>query len=148
TLLLCGISPYELPLLHSSCFDKAAGLVSIPGASRRDIRLSAGVWPRLEPVMATMDDAQMALPVSDLNARLVRAAQDAQLADPGSINALALWHTYVIFLIRQGIDASALAGRAGAVPSDVYAVLMHYAPAGGSRPLSSIDFTYPALTTA
>ncbi len=148
TLLLCGISPYELPLLHSSCFDQAADLVSIPGASRRDIRLGAGVWPRLAQVVATMDDAQMALPVSDLNARLVRAAQDAQLADPGSINGLALWHTYVIYLIRQGIDASALAGRAGAVPSDVYAVLMHYAPAGGSRPLSSIDFTYPALTTA
>ena len=146
TLLLCGISPYELPLLHSSCFDRAADLVSIPGSSRRDIRLGAGVWPRLEQVMATMDDAQMALPVSELNARLVRAAQDAQLADPGSINALALWHTYVIYLIRQGIDASALAGRAGAVPSDVYAVLMHYAPAGGSRPLSTIDFTYPALT--
>ncbi|MCG6967257.1 MAG: hypothetical protein LJE59_12170 [Chromatiaceae bacterium] len=145
TLLLSGVSPYELPLLHAACFDPSSGQIEVPGASRRVVEVGQSVWRRLEAVVADMDGARMALPVADLDARLSRAAQDAQLADPGSVNALALWHTYVVYLVRQGIDASALARRVGSVPQGVMGTLMHYAPPGGNRPLSSIDFTHPAL---
>ena len=147
SLLLCGISPYELPLLHSACFHRATGQIEVPGASRREIAIGNAAWRRMEPVLAEMADAKMALPLTALDQRLAQAAREAQLADPGSVNALALWHSYVLYLVRQGIDASALANRAGAIPPDVHGTLMHFSPPGGNRPLSSIEFTHPVLAS-
>ena len=63
------------------------------------------------------------------------------------MNALSLWHSYVLYLVRQGIDASALAKRVGAIPPNIYSTLMHFAPPGGNRPLSSINFIHPALVS-
>jgi uncharacterized protein involved in exopolysaccharide biosynthesis len=146
-LLLSGISPYELPLLHSACFDSSGDRIEVPGASRREISIGQGAWRRLEPVLAEMAGSKMALPLPDLDQRLVSCAREAQLADPGSINALSLWHSYVLYLVRQGIDASALAKRAGAIPPDVHGTLMHFAPPGGNRPLSSIEFIHPILAS-
>ncbi len=146
-LLLSGISPYELPLLHSACFDSSGDRIEVPGASRREITVGQGAWRRLEPVLAEMAGSKMALPLPELDQRLVSCAREAQLADPGSINALSLWHTYVLYLVRQGIDASALAARAGAIPPDVHGTLMHFAPPGGNRPLSSIEFIHPILVS-
>jgi uncharacterized protein involved in exopolysaccharide biosynthesis len=146
-LLLSGISPYELPLLHSACFDSSGDRIEVPGASRREITIGQGAWRRLEPVLAEMAGSKMALPLPELDQRLVSCAREAQLADPGSINALSLWHSYVTYLVRQGIDASALAARAGAIPPDVHGTLMHFAPPGGNRPLSSIEFIHPILAS-
>ena len=102
-------------------------------------------WQRLQPILGDLDGTRMSQPVAEIDGRLRAGARDARLADPGNINALALWHSYVVFLIRQGIDAPALAQRVGAVPPEVLNALMHYAPPGGSRPPGSIEFTYPAL---
>ncbi len=144
-LLLSGVSPYELPLLHSACFHREEDRLLVPGASQREISIGKGAWRRLEPLLAEMGTARMAFPLPELDQRLMGAAREAQLADPGSINALALWHTYTLYLVRQGIDTSALARRAGAIPPEVHGTLMHYAPPGGNRPLSSIEFIYPVL---
>jgi hypothetical protein len=146
-LLLSGISPYELPLLHSACFDSSGDRIEVPGASRREITIGQGAWRRLEPVLAEMAGSKMAVPLPELDQRLVGCAREAQLADPGSINALSLWHSYVLYLVRQGIDASALAARAGAIPPDVHGTMMHFAPPGGNRPLSSIEFIHPILVS-
>ena len=145
TLLLSGVSPFELPLLHASCFFRAEDRLEVPGASQRHISLGKAAWLRLDPLLAEMDIARMPLSLPELDQRLMSAARAAQLADPGSINALALWHTYTLYLVRQGIDASALARRAGAIPPEVQGTLMHYAPPGGNRPLSSIEFIHPVL---
>lgn len=145
TLLLSGVSPYELPLLHAGCFNDDQRQIGIPGAGRREIVVSTRAWQRLQDILGDLDGARMSLPVAQIDSHLRAGAQDARLADPGSVNALALWHTYVVFLIRQGVDASALAQRVGAVPPEVLATLMHYAPPGGHRPPGSIEFTHPAL---
>lgn len=145
-LLLSGVSPYELPLLHKACFDRTAGRLEVPGANRRELSLDAAVWRYIGAVVDDMDDARMALPVAELDRRLLDAAQAARLADPGGVTALALWHTYVVFLIRQGIDHAALVRRVGSVPQAVLATLIPYAPPGGNRPLDRIDLTYPTLT--
>ena len=145
TLLLSGVSPYELPLLHTGCFDRGQGRISVPGAGRREIVIGTRAWQRLQPILGHLDGTHMSQPVAEIDNRLRAGAQDARLADPGSINALALWHSYVVFLIRQGIDAPALAQRVGTVPPEVLNALMHYAPPGSSRPPGSIEFAHPAL---
>ncbi len=144
-LMMSGVSPYELPLLHAQCFDADSLAVKLSGAGRRIIQIDHRHWPTLDNVRNDMDTARMTLSVADLDQRLNEAAGRARLADPGSVNALALWHTYVLYLIRQGIDTSALTKRVGAIPSELFRALVHFAPPGGNRPLDSIDFTYPAL---
>ena len=146
-LLLSGISPYEMPLLHAGCFDRDAAQIRVPGASPRQLTVARNAWGLIDSAVGEMDGERMAVPVAELDTRLAGAAKDAGLADPVSINALALWHTYVLFLVRQGIDASALARRVGGIPPEIQRTLMHFAPPGGTRPLDSIDFTYPALAT-
>ena len=147
TLLLSGVSPFELPLLHSGCFDRDDDRISVAGANRREFSIGAGAWRHLDPVLAEMDDARMPLPLDELDTRLANAAHEAQLADPGSINALALWHTYVLFLVRQGIDVSVLTRRVGTIPPEVQGTLLYFAPPGGNRPLDSIAFIHPVLAS-
>ena len=144
-LLLSGVSPYELPLMHSACFDHATGRIDVPGAGHRELTLSTNAWRWLEPILSELDRTRMALPVAELDTRLRSAARDGQLVDPGSVNALAVWHSYVVYLVRQGIEVSALIERVGDLPSSALGALLHYAPPGGKRPSAAIDFTYPAL---
>ncbi len=144
-LLLCGISPYELPLLHQGSFDLQQDRIDVRGAAQRELSIASDVWRWFEPLLTETNGASLSIPLQDLDAQIRRAAQDAQLADPGSVSALALWHSYVVYLVRQGADASALARRVGDLQPGVLGTLMHYAPPGGNRPLAAIDFTYPAL---
>ena len=120
-------------------------LVEVPGASRREIVVEDDTWQRLLPVLDELSDSRMAMPLMELDQRLTDIAYKAHLADPGTVNALSLWHSYVVYLVRQGIDASSLTRRVGAITSDLHGALMNFSPAGGNRALSSIEFTYPAL---
>ena len=147
SLLLGGVSPSELPLLGADDLDRTRGLVGINGANRREVPMSPAAWNRLEPLLEELQGGGDSLSLTELDSRLADAARAAQLADPASVNALALWHTYVVFLVRQGIDAYALARRAGAIPPDVHGALAHFAPPGGNRPLDSINFIHPALAS-
>lgn len=145
-LLLSGVSPYELPLLHMGSFDHQQARIDVPGAAQRELAIVSSVWRWLEPLLTGADGASLAIPLPELDAHIRHAAQDAQLADPGSVNALAIWHSYVVYLARQGVDGSALARRVGHLPPGMLGTLMHFAPPGGNRPLADIDFTYPALS--
>ena len=147
TLLLSGISPYELPLLHSACFDRRTGAVEIPGASARRLAIHANAWPHLNAIIDDMDDARLKLSVSELDQRLTTAAEKAAITDPTGVSALALWHTYVLFLIRQGIDTATLHARVGSIPPETMNTLLNYTPPGGQRPATSIEFTYPVLVS-
>lgn len=144
-LLLSGVSPYELPLLHDSCFDRVNHQISVPGASQRSLVLDSACWQRVEAILGGLDDVQMKLPVAEIDARLAVAANQAMLADPNGINALTLWHTYVVFLARQGIDPQALTERVGAIPPEVVSTLMAYAPPGTHSANTAIDYRYPGL---
>jgi uncharacterized protein involved in exopolysaccharide biosynthesis len=144
-LLLNGVSPYELPLLHAQCFDRDGQQIAIPGASRRTLAIGDRHWQALQDLIGELDAARMPLTVADLNRRLQQAGVSAAIAGPEAIDALALWHSYVLYLIRQGIDSSALTARVGALPGEIHRALLHFAPPGGSRPLAAIELEYPAL---
>lgn len=142
-LLLNGLSPYELPLLHVGCFDQHRQQLSVEGANRRSIDFSEMHWTLTADVRQQLDSGQPPQPVAEINQRLEQAATDAGIAQPASANALALWHSYLLFLVRQGIDAGSLTQRVGSLPAELQGTLMHFVPPGGSRPLGSIAFSYP-----
>lgn len=144
-LLLSGVTPYELPLLHGKCFDDHSRRLRVPGAQQRELTFDAATWQRLAAARGGLDGTSMALPVAELDGRLRQAATDIPLGDPASVSALSLWHTYVLYLVRQGIEFDVLTAQVGALPAEMRDTLMHFMPPGGVRPAERIDFTYPAL---
>lgn len=144
-LLLCGISPGELGLLDSGCFDREHRQIDVPGSSARELDIEAAVWPQLDGLMVGMTDRTWAAAIAGLDLQLVNAARGVGLREPASVDALSLWHSYVVYLVRQGIDSTALIDRVGFIAPDIFNALMQSAPPGGSRPLETIDFAHPAL---
>ena len=144
-LLLSGVSPYELSLLNKECFETAARRLNVPGVNPRSFEITPGVWDQLHDVFEDIDHSETIVPITEIEFRLVNAARKANLSDPPSVNGLALWHSYVVYLVRQGIDDSELISRVGAIPPDVHQALKQFSPQDGNRELSSIDLVYPAL---
>lgn len=144
-LLLNGVSPYELPLLHAACFDAGERTLHVPGAGDRRIAVSEGHWRAIAPLVDELGTSSMPLTVAACNERLAATAARIQLSEPGTIDALSLWHTYILFLIRQGIAGADLSARVGALPAPALDALAPFAPAGGGRPLNDIELVFPAL---
>jgi uncharacterized protein involved in exopolysaccharide biosynthesis len=144
-LLLNGISPYELPLLHAACFDTGQQAARVPGAGERLLRFSEAHWRAIEPLIEELDTTPMPLTVAACNEQLAVTATQAKLDEPGTIDALALWHSYILFLVRQGIQEADLSARVGALPAPVLDALAPFAPAGDRRPISDIQVVYPAF---
>lgn len=144
-LLLCGVSPYELPLLHRDSFDDATCSVMPGGTNARRIDIAPGAWRRIQPMLAHIDQPLGRLSIAELDRRLAGSAHTNRIDAPTAVNALTLWHTYVMHLVRQGIDPADLQARVGTIPPDMLDSLLHHAPPGGSRETAQVDFEYPAL---
>ncbi len=145
-LLLSGVSPYELTLLDNECFDATTSYLNVPGINQRTFEITPDVWRQLHEVIEDIGSTATPVPIAEIEFRLVNAAREANLSDPPSINGLSLWHSYVVYLVRQGIDDSELVNRVGAIPPEVHQALKQFSPPDGNRAPSSIDFAYPALT--
>ena len=143
TLLLSGVSPFELSTLHAGSFDPTAHRIELGGSEPRGFEFPPSAWRRIVPLLDELANAQGKMHLAELDRGLLAAAQHSRLDDGGNINALALWHTYVLHLVRQGIDSNTLTERVGTIPPDVLDQLMQHAPPGGTP--AGIDFTYPAL---
>jgi uncharacterized protein involved in exopolysaccharide biosynthesis len=144
-LLLSGVSPYELPLLHGNSFDLEGSSITLSGAQARSFTLPPAAWQRVAPIIPVLDDPTARLSLDRLDQELAEAAHANRLGEADSVNAIAVWHTYGLYLARQGIDSATLTERMGAIPPDVLDALMQYAPPSGSRRPDGIEFTYPAL---
>jgi uncharacterized protein involved in exopolysaccharide biosynthesis len=142
-LLLNGVSPYELPLLHQECFDAQDRVVEVPGASRRMIGFSETHWAALAPLLQRLNEAGFTVPVAELDQALREAARHTGLGATEDVSALALWHSYVLHLVRQGIAPADLTQRVGAIVPEVEAALRHQAPPGLPRSPDAVQFEYP-----
>jgi integrase len=142
-LLLNGVSPYELPLLHAGCFDADRWLIEIPGASRRHIEFSADHWSLLEPLLQRLTDAGRSIPVAELDQHYRQAARTAAIEGAADVSALGLWHSFVVYLVRQGIDFNDLQARVGTIVPEIEAALRDFAPPGATVAKELIHFSYP-----
>ena len=85
------------------------------------------------------------MPTEELDANLAVAAADAGVAHPVSVTATALWHSYVLFLVRQGVRLSDLPQRVGNLTPDLQLALAYFSPPGAHRSLSASNWVYPLL---
>lgn len=86
------------------------------------------------------------LTTDDLSAILSVAAIDAGLSHPEEINAEAIRHTYIVYLIRQGLKLSELEKIVGPIPPTKLVEYGRYSPPRPGLSFDEIDRMHPALT--
>jgi uncharacterized protein involved in exopolysaccharide biosynthesis len=146
-LLLSGVTPAELQLLHPGCLNERTGLLSVPGAAARNLMLVPGAWHRLAPLV---EELTMGLPPwspDELDRRLGAAATSARIDDWRGVTAFAIWHHYVLYLVRQGVELKPLQQRVGALSPSIRRALASFAPANPHDPLTEVDWIHPELSS-
>ena len=136
--LLSGLTLSEVAQRNSGAMTIDHQRLQFSTDPKRSIPLS----PALEQVI---NSAQNSAQENDLAAFITLAAFDSGVALPARIDAATVRHTYVAWLVRQGLRLSELSRLIG--PSDP-AQLASYAPLsppGPGLPLEAIDPVYPSL---
>ncbi|MCU0259056.1 MAG: hypothetical protein MUF56_08535 [Solirubrobacteraceae bacterium] len=149
-LLLSGLSPEEVVAFDLADADAGAGRVRVRGATVRELPVQPPVLAALAAcpgsggrLYAGGADAGGAREA--LEADLLCAAHDADLARPEDVTPEALRHAYLLHLVRQGArmsDIAALAGRLSPATISSYA---GYAPAGARVALDPARAAFPLL---
>ena len=150
-LLLMGLTQCEVLDLRRGDVDRDAALLSVTGAAERRLSLPANILALLTddnkpadvPLIAT--DNRLAMTEADLDAALLYAAHDAGIENADEVTPLSLRHTYVAFLVRQGMRFSELAKLVGHLPADTLAAYKLLAPAGPRQSLEPVDRLLPAI---
>jgi len=148
--LLSGLSFDELPRLKWAAVDLIGRQILLPD---RTLPLSPafhGHLVRYRKKPPEKDDtpviAAAAGGSSDaIDAIFLYAAHDAGLAAADEITTLALRHSYIAYLVRQGVRFADLFGIVGRLPADVLGAYTALSPAGRKRALEEIDPIHPAL---
>jgi polysaccharide biosynthesis transport protein len=83
--------------------------------------------------------------LSDLESVISYAARGAGLAQPADITPTVIRHTFIVFLVRQGIRFSELPRVVGPLPAGVTAAYGAIVPTATRRPLEETDRVIPAL---
>jgi len=150
-LLLLGLTEREVLDLRRGDIERDAALLRVTGAAERQLPLPANIVALLtegdRPADAWLiaTDKGLAMTEADLDAALLYAAHDAGIENAGDVTPLALRHTCIAFLLRQGMRFSDLAKLVGHLPADTLAAYQLLAPAGPRQPPEAIDRWLPAL---
>lgn len=142
SLLLSGVTPAELEKLNSRCFSDAEHTITVPGDSARKLQIDSEVWRNFAHVRDIIDQASSIPLLQKLDIDLVNLARDARIENPVSINALVIWHSYVVFLLQQGVDDDKLFQIVGRLPAEVMDQLHTFLPA---EPVGEFELTHPSL---
>ena len=150
-LLLMGLTQCEVLDLRRGNVDRDAALLRVTGATERQVPLPANILALLSddnrsadaPLIAT--DNRLAMTEADLDAALLYAAHDAGIENADDVTPLSLRHTYVAFLVRQGMRFSELVKLVGHLPADTLAAYKLLAPAGPRQSLEPVDRLLPAI---
>jgi integrase len=146
-LLLSGLRPNEIAGLAPDDFDLEGCSVRVKNdASERVIALASALcqlFAEADPLPAWAGSGSEH--VQEILQRIPLLAMDAGVAHAQEVDAEALRHTYLVYLVRQGARLTELhriAGPMGAAEVQRYAP---YSPSGASRPLEQLTLAYPVL---
>ena len=150
-LLLSGISLDEALALRCSDVDLGPGLIHVGGESERDVALSESLRALLAMRTTAVSAEQLLLGHQDrpatrdtVRAQILAAAHDAGIEGVIDVTTDCLRHTYVAFLVRQGIRFSDLTRIVGHLPAEVLGAYSALSPRGSRFPREAINVVYPA----
>ena len=154
TGLLSGLSAEEIVDLAWDRVDLDAGTIRLNGESARTLPLSDPLRRLLTVRWAPEPGAEGAvlrgpsggvLPLDDIRSLVMYAAYDAGLDGADEVTLRTLRHTYLVYLMRQGIRFADIGRTVGRLPQEELSAYMRLTPSQPRRPLEQIDPVLPAL---
>jgi polysaccharide biosynthesis transport protein len=150
-LLLSGISLDEALALRGSGVDLGLELIHVGGESERDVALPEPLRALLAVRTTAVSAEQLLLGHQDrpatrdtVRAQILAAAHDAGIEGVIDVTTDCLRHTYVAFLVRQGIRFSDLTRIVGHLPAEVLGAYSALSPRGSRFSREAINVVYPA----
>ena len=146
SLLLSGLSVDEAAFLAPDQIDLKTATITVRGKAPRTIPISSSLKSLLDrsdgrPAWNS-DDPGLLI---DLSAALVCAAVDSGLPEPQEIAAEVIRHSYIAYLVRQGLRLSDLEQIAGYLEPSVISSYGAYSPPQQGRHIYEIELLHPAL---
>jgi uncharacterized protein involved in exopolysaccharide biosynthesis len=148
-LLLSGVTLDEALRLRASDIDPVRGTIRV-GEAGRAIPMNETLQRRLAAAVERGADLLVRPPAGptareSVDAQILCAAHDAALDHATQVNADCLRHTYLAFLVRQGIRFADLTRLVGALPVEIVGAYSALSPPGVRTDLARIQLPYPAL---
>ncbi len=148
-LLLSGMTLEEISMLHDDDVDSDENKLMIAGSSPRNIPLNHIVKSFFVDLGCRLTNpVGEPLTGDDLAALLACAVIDAGLPAPEELNAASLRHTYMIYLVKQGVRLSELELIIGYITPTELSSYRVYSPPGPGRSFREVDVCYPAFNRA
>jgi polysaccharide biosynthesis transport protein len=150
-LLLSGVNSDEVLELGWSDVDLARGTMRIGRESGRDIVLGTALRRALEaaakPTGAELLVRSSGRPATrdSVDAQILGAAHDAGIEDALQVTSACLRHTYLAFLVRQGIRFADLTRLVGPLPAETVGAYSALSPPGARVGSAQVQVLHPAL---
>jgi len=150
--LFCGLSIDELAALRYKDIDLGAGRLCVTTASNRSYCLHEPLKHLLSERHVGRDGAVFLadtqgnpLTTEDLEGLITCAACDAGLTFPAEVTSKVLRHTYLAYLVRQGVRLADVRDMFGGVAPASLREYGQLSPPGPGLPFGQIDPVFPAL---
>lgn len=142
--LLSGLTIEEAASLTPAQIDLETATFIVGGAKPRTLAISSSFKALLAQSgnRPAWDADQSA---DDLAVALLCAAVDSGLPNPGEITAAAIRHSYIAYLVRQGLRLSDLEQITGQLEASVISSYSAYSPPQQGRSPDEIEWLHPAL---
>jgi polysaccharide biosynthesis transport protein len=154
TGLLSGLCAEEIVAFDWDQIDLDAGTIRVSGEAARTLPLNDALRNLIAARRALQPEAAGTLlrgpsggplPLDDIRSLVMYAAYDAGLDGADEVTPRALRHTYLVYLLRQGIRFADIGRIVGRLPQQELSAYMRYAPSQPRLPLEQIDLILPGL---
>lgn len=149
--LLSGLTVEELATITWSDVDLDTGVIHLPDARIHPLRepltgiLAAQRAAHPGASSPLSDDGGSPMAASDLEGLIACTAHDAGIGAPADVNSAVLRHTYIAFLVRQGVRLSELPRIVGRIPPALFSAYGRLSPPGPGLAVDQIQLVPPAL---
>lgn len=156
--LLTGLSSAETAALQLVHIELDAELLHVPGEQARSLPLPTQLRQFAQARRAAADAPSAAghaalfmtpegwpLGAAAIEAAAIAAAHDAQLARPHTVTADCLRHSYIAFIVRQGLRFAELPQVVGRLSPELLNALAELLPDGPRVPLEAIERLMPQV---
>ena len=146
SLLLSGLTLDEAASLTTDQIDQEKAIITVTGSVPRNITINR----TLKSLFAQSGDhpvwdADKPASPEDLAAVLLCTAVDSGLPNPGEINAQAIRHSYIAYLVRQGLRLSDLEQITGYLEPSLISSYSSYSPPQQGISIDDVELLHPAL---
>ncbi len=146
-LLLSGLSLQEIVNLKQDDINFTENTITVRGAENRTVVLQPALkhWFKQSDIIPAWNNGKDSVTEKTLKAILTYSIVDAGM-DPERITEDTLLHSYIMYLVRQGIRLSELISIIGVRDPVLLAQYSRYSPEQKGLAVSDINLLYPSLS--